>query len=177
MFLTLQIHTLERLLLSLAHEAWHSVVPASSESVRDEALLAQAYAHCREITAIHSRSFYLASSLLPADKRRAIHALYAFCRTADDLVDRPSNDSQMTLAAWREQVLASPPPLDDLVAVACPMCHANIDGRQSQMEGLEPLPALYFTQLMALAFDLPEQAALKFNMVDARPLLKERGLL
>jgi heterodisulfide reductase subunit B len=65
----------------------------------------------------------------------------------------------------------------DLLAVACPMCHANIDGRQAQMEGLEPMPALYFTQLMALAFGMSEEAALKFNMVDPRPLLKERGLL
>ena len=65
----------------------------------------------------------------------------------------------------------------DLVAVACPMCHANIDGRQSQMEDVEPIPSLYFTQLMALAFDLPEEAALKYNMVDPLPLLKERGLL
>jgi heterodisulfide reductase subunit B len=65
----------------------------------------------------------------------------------------------------------------DLVSVACPMCHANIDGRQAQMDVTEPVPALYFTQLMALAFGMPEEAALKFNMVDARPLLKERGLL
>jgi len=65
----------------------------------------------------------------------------------------------------------------DLVAVACPMCHANIDGRQVQMDITQPVPALYFTQLMALAFGMPEEAALKFNMVDARPLLKERGFL
>ena len=65
----------------------------------------------------------------------------------------------------------------DLLAVACPMCHANIDGRQAQMDITQPTPALYFTQLMALAFGMPEEAALKFNMVDPRPLLKERGLL
>lgn len=65
----------------------------------------------------------------------------------------------------------------DMVVVACPMCHANIDGRQRQIETVEPIPALYFTQLMALAFGLPEQASLQFNIVDPRPLLKERGLL
>ncbi len=65
----------------------------------------------------------------------------------------------------------------DVVAVACPMCHANLDGRQAQIEGLEPIPTLYFTQLMALAFGQPKDAALKYNMVDPRPLLTELGLL
>jgi heterodisulfide reductase subunit B len=65
----------------------------------------------------------------------------------------------------------------DLVAVACPMCHANIDGRQMQMRGITPMPALYFTQLMALAFDQPSEAALSYNMVDPRPLLSGHGLL
>jgi heterodisulfide reductase subunit B len=65
----------------------------------------------------------------------------------------------------------------NVVAVACPMCHANLDGRQAQIEGLEPIPTLYFTQLMALAFGMPKDAALKYNMVDPRPLLTELGLL
>ena len=65
----------------------------------------------------------------------------------------------------------------DVVSVACPMCHANLDGRQAQIEGLEPIPTLYFTQLMAIAFGMPKDAALKYNMVDPRPLLTELGLL
>jgi heterodisulfide reductase subunit B len=65
----------------------------------------------------------------------------------------------------------------DLVAVACPLCHANLDGRQTQMKGVELMPAMYFTQLMALALGLEEHAALQRNMVDPRPLLAERGLL
>lgn len=64
----------------------------------------------------------------------------------------------------------------DAVIVACPMCHINLDGRQTQMD-IQHIPVLYFTQLMALAFGMPEDAALKYNMIDPRPLLKERGLL
>jgi phytoene synthase len=116
--MSLQTHTWERPLLTLAQEAWHSVIPASSGVVKDTALLARAYAHCRDLTATHSRSFYLASGLLPADRRQAVRALYAFCRTADDLVDRPTDDPHLTLTIWRERVLASPPPAGDLVAVA-----------------------------------------------------------
>lgn len=116
--MSLQIHTWERPLLSLAQEAWHSVTPTSSGVVKDTALLEQAYAHAQDITSWHSRSFYLASSLLPTDKRRAVRALYAFCRTADDLVDRPADDPKLALTAWRERVLASPPPANDLVTLA-----------------------------------------------------------
>ena len=44
-------------------------------------------AECERITRAHARTFSLASRLLPAPKRRAAFALYAFCRVADDLVD------------------------------------------------------------------------------------------
>ncbi len=37
----------------------------------------------------------------------------------------------------------------EAIVVACPMCHANLDGRQS---GKDKLPILYFTELMGLAF-------------------------
>jgi heterodisulfide reductase subunit B len=66
----------------------------------------------------------------------------------------------------------------DAIAVACPLCHTNLDARQFQMGLDTPMPVLYFTQLMALAFGLPEQAAaLDKNLVDPRPLLREKGLL
>jgi phytoene synthase len=49
-------------------------------------------AHCRRIVRAHARTFWLASRLLPADKRRAAFALYAFCRIADDIVDLGAAD-------------------------------------------------------------------------------------
>jgi heterodisulfide reductase subunit B len=67
----------------------------------------------------------------------------------------------------------------DAIAVACPLCHTNLDARQTQMKGLEtPMPVLYFTQLMAVAFGLGEGAAgLDKNMIDPRPVLAARGLI
>lgn len=65
----------------------------------------------------------------------------------------------------------------DVIAVACPMCHANLDGRQTQMQNIQPIPTMYFTQLMAVAQGHPEQAALERTMVDARPVLSQRGLI
>jgi phytoene synthase len=43
--------------------------------------------HCERIVRSHARTFTLASYFLPAPKRRAAFALYAFCRVADDMVD------------------------------------------------------------------------------------------
>jgi phytoene synthase len=43
---------------------------------------------CQRIVREHARTFHLASIFLPRHKRRAAFALYAFCRVADDIVDR-----------------------------------------------------------------------------------------
>lgn len=61
----------------------------------------------------------------------------------------------------------------DVIAVACPLCHTNLDARQFQMNLDEPMPVLYFTQLMAVAFGMEEHAVLQKNLVDPRPLLKQ----
>ena len=50
-------------------------------------------AHCRQIVRSHARTFWLASNFLPPDKRRAVFALYAFCRVADDMVDLGARDA------------------------------------------------------------------------------------
>jgi heterodisulfide reductase subunit B2 len=66
----------------------------------------------------------------------------------------------------------------DVIAVACPLCHTNLDARQFQMKLGDPMPVLYFTQLMSLALGLPtKSAALDKNLVDPKPLLKSKGIL
>jgi phytoene synthase len=64
-----------------------------------------AYHQCEALTRTHSRTFFLASGLLPAEKRRAIRALYAFCRISDDLVDRSDRDAAAELELWRAQTV------------------------------------------------------------------------
>jgi phytoene synthase len=57
----------------------------ASERASNEML--RAYDSCRAIIRKHSKSFYLSARFLPPAKRQGIIALYAFCRTSDDLVD------------------------------------------------------------------------------------------
>lgn len=54
---------------------------------------------CADLARTHARTFTLASYLLPATKRRAAYALYAFCRVADDLVDRADTTDARELSA------------------------------------------------------------------------------
>jgi heterodisulfide reductase subunit B2 len=65
----------------------------------------------------------------------------------------------------------------DAIAVACPLCHANLDARQFQMKLDYALPVLYFTQLLAIALGVPERAALNKNLIDPRPVLQAKGML
>lgn len=49
--------------------------------------LHDAYALCRDLNARHGKTYFLATRLLPADKRAGVHALYGFARMVDDIVD------------------------------------------------------------------------------------------
>ncbi len=48
---------------------------------------------CKEVTRKNARSFYFASFPLPIEKRNATFAMYAFCRTADDIVDEAGDEA------------------------------------------------------------------------------------
>ncbi len=51
-------------------------------------------------------SFYWAMRLLPPEKRRAMFAIYAFCREVDDIADDPGEEAgkRKRLAEWREEI-------------------------------------------------------------------------
>ena len=50
-------------------------------------LLTQSYEECKRLNALHGKTYYLATLLLPAKKRPPVHALYGFARYADEIVD------------------------------------------------------------------------------------------
>jgi phytoene synthase len=80
--------------------------------------LETAYEVCRRITEHHSRSFYLTSGLLPAEKRHAVRAFYAFCRRSDDIVDVAHFEHGFSLDGWAAASRPLTPPKDDPVLVA-----------------------------------------------------------
>ncbi len=49
--------------------------------------LRKSYELCRELNAQHGKTYYLATLLLPPEKRPYVHALYGFARYADEIVD------------------------------------------------------------------------------------------
>lgn len=68
-----------------------------------------------------------------------------------------------------------------LIVTPCPMCQLNLDAYQGKINQLYQenfsLPVLFFTQLMAIAFDLPSQSwALKYCIVPPQQVLAEFGV-
>jgi 15-cis-phytoene synthase len=62
----------------------------------------EAYDHCENIIKLHSKTFYRAFSLLPKDQKKAVWAVYAFCRKVDDIVDEGLWPSDELLQFERE---------------------------------------------------------------------------
>ena len=62
--------------------------------------------YCQEKTASSGSSFYYSFLFLPDETRRAITALYAFCREVDDIVDecRDAGIAQQKLDWWRNEI-------------------------------------------------------------------------
>lgn len=50
-------------------------------------LLDDSYAECKRLNALHGKTYYLATLLLPKEKQKYVHALYGFARYADEIVD------------------------------------------------------------------------------------------
>jgi phytoene synthase len=65
--------------------------------------LRAAYERCRKVNAEHGKTYYLATLLLPRHKRPYVHALYAFARTADEIVDGPQrHEADDRLKRWAD---------------------------------------------------------------------------
>jgi phytoene synthase len=74
-------------------------------------LLQQSYDECKRLNALHGKTYYLATLLLPAAKRPPVHALYGFARYADEIVDDLAStltpeEKAVALRTWGDSVLA-----------------------------------------------------------------------
>ncbi|XP_074576573.1 phytoene synthase 2, chloroplastic-like [Curcuma longa] len=69
-------------------------------------LLDEAYERCGEVCAEYAKTFYLGTLLMTPERRKAIWAIYVWCRRTDELVDGP-NASHITPAAldrWQKRL-------------------------------------------------------------------------
>ncbi len=72
---------------------------------RNVASLDADYERCAQVTRRSRSSFYYAFILLPPERRRALHAVYAFCRFIDDIADDESiREPALLLKRWREEL-------------------------------------------------------------------------
>ncbi len=118
--------------------------------------IAEAYRECAEITRRSGSSFASAFWMLPKPKRNALHAIYAFCRLADDIADDPSvaGDRAALLARWRAE-------LDS--AFRAKAEHAVGIALSDAVERFQ-LPERVFLDLLAgVEFDLAEQPIESFD--------------
>lgn len=95
--------------------------------IRDPGLR-ESYERCRRLNAAHGKTYYLATLLLPPEKRPYVHALYGFARYADEIVDDLGSSLDGArraewLSAWGERFLR------DLGAGTSddPICRAVVD--------------------------------------------------
>jgi 15-cis-phytoene synthase len=103
--------------------------------------LDRAYAHCRAIAKREAKNFYYAFVALPAARRNAICAIYAFMRRADDLADDESvtpeerrRNIAVWVAAWHEA--ANGASTDDPVFIAVRDAVARFNIPHSLLEEL-----------------------------------------
>lgn len=75
--------------------------------------LREAYRYCRRVTNRHAKTFSIAAHFLPAHKREACYAVYAFCRYMDDIADRILSGENalqarmQQLALWEDDMRAA----------------------------------------------------------------------
>ncbi len=112
----------------------------------------EAYEYCRQITRRAAKTFYWGSLFLPYQKRQATWALYAFCRSVDDIADHPERhpDQLGDLACWHYRMLKV---YDDLVSD--PITLAWHDLLQTYPVPLEPALDLIAGMEMDLRHEQP----------------------
>ncbi|XVF16777.1 hypothetical protein REPUB_Repub10bG0061500 [Reevesia pubescens] len=86
-----------------------TLTQTQTDGITDWDLLNEAYDRCGEVCAEYAKTFYLGTLLMTPERRRAVWAIYVWCRRTDELVDGP-NASHITpraLDRWEKR-------LDDL---------------------------------------------------------------
>jgi len=89
-------------------QAQRATLDANAIARREE-LMAESYEACRLITKNYAKTFYFGTKFFDDEKRKAVWAVYAWCRRTDDIVDKPRKASEAgslreELQQWGERL-------------------------------------------------------------------------
>ena len=122
--------------------------PAGGVKLDPGLSLAESYELCRRVQMAHSRTYYFSTRFFPAHVRPRVHALYAFMRYADEIVDNPGatnlEEQLRALEAFERETMAA-------VAgepVANPVLRAYADTVRAR--GIEPAHIRAFMESMKM---------------------------
>lgn len=135
-----------------AYHALNNQTPSRPLNV-ERSFLKEAYQTCSDLTKEHSKTFYMASQLLPKEQREAARALYAFCRVSDDIIDEGGNNRLRQLIIWKQESLSDTPNRDNAIALAW-----------SDVRSRYHIPKQYAEQLLdGVALDLTKNRFANFG--------------
>mmetsp|Transcript_7668 Transcript_7668/g.10005 ORF Transcript_7668/g.10005 Transcript_7668/m.10005 type:complete len:399 (+) Transcript_7668:143-1339(+) len=82
---------------------------SSADNTKLGNMLNHAYEECERITRIYAKTFYLGTRFMPIEKKKAVWAIYVWCRRTDDLVDGPRalmhpERMESDLEAWEKRL-------------------------------------------------------------------------
>jgi phytoene synthase len=104
-----------------------------SDWISYEALLTEGYRRCAKLTWRYGTTYFWGAALLPKPQRKHVHAIYALCRLADDIVDLPNG-----------QDASRPESVDQEVRASTSSAHISDDAIATEPEAIatEPDPTL-----------------------------------
>jgi phytoene synthase len=153
--------------------------------------LEQSYAHCRAVAKQRAKNFYYSFVLLPADKKNAMCAMYAFMRYCDDLSDEPGA-TRSAIDRWRDaltEALAGRPDANptwpafldavDRYCIPREYFYDMIEGVASDLEprAIETFDDLYgYCYRVASVVGLTTIHIFGFTSPDALPLAEKCGI-
>ena len=122
--------------------------PAGGQILQETLSLPESYELCRQVQRAHSRTYYFSTRLFPPAVRPHVHALYAFMRYADEIVDNPHEtdleEQHESLGDFESETIAA----INGEATGNPVLHAF--SNTARLHGIEPDTVRAFMKSMKM---------------------------
>lgn len=111
-----------------------------SDWISDETLLTEGYRRCAKLTWRYGTTYFWGAALLPKPQRKHVHAIYALCRLADDIVDLPNG--QHPSDTKRDPIPTEPDPTPPDFDSPTPEPEPDHSSAEPESVPIEPDPTL-----------------------------------